>query len=633
VLDLMRKHAQSWFIKVALGGIAIVFIFFFGWGGSMREKRRDYLADVNGTIISTEQFQTILNMEREALQRQFQGHMPPELEKQLKKRVADGLINQTLLIQEAKRLGLSVTDEFLIKSIRGNRMFQRDGGFDENLYRMVLRDQFKMTPTVFEQFLRNQLLAAQVEDLLTDSVKTTPDEIKTFWHFLDDKLNLAILLVKAEVQKEGTPDAKALDEYYQKHKTQYEIPPTVTVQYVSFSWKDAEKQVSVSEDEARKYYANHPKEYTTPERIHIRQILIKVPPETDKEKTDAALKKAEEIRDKIKAGEDFATLAKKESQDEASAEKGGDLGFFSKRALDPRLEKAAEKLQPGQVSDPIRTEQGYHLISVVEKKPETQLEFDSVKDKITQLLIEERAKKKINADANEFYEKVYRTENLEAPAKEFGFQVHEAGPVSKAGGIPELGQDPKIMDEAFQLRINEISRLVHSGDKYVVMKLLQKHKERIPPLEEIRSAVEQDYLKDQAIVAAQKKASEIIEALKEPSADPQEVAKKFSLTWEDLAPVTRTAKFVEKLGSSSQISDMLTTLSTAAPLFPTPVAVPDGAAVVRLAKLQAASDEDYAKEAPALETQVLQWRRAEFLNGWQKVLTEKAKIDLNEKML
>jgi peptidyl-prolyl cis-trans isomerase D len=635
VLDLMRKHARSWLIKIALIVICIVFVFWYGWSGSGGQAH-NYLANVNGTKISQAEFQREVDAATDRLKQRFQDKVPPNLEKELhlKKTIAERLISQTLLVQEAKKLGLFVTDQDLIDDIKSNPMFQRNGVFDENLYTMALREEFKMSPSTYEKEHRKDLLVKQAVNLLIDSVKTTPEEIKAFWHFQDDKLHLAMLLVKADEQKQNAaPDPKALEHYFEKHKTHYQVSPKVTVQYVSFSWRNAAKQVSVSDEEARKYFANHPKEYIIPEKFHIRQILIKVLPSASKAQAEAALKKIKGIRAKIKAEGDFATLAKKESQDETSAAKGGDLGFFNKHSLAPQIEKVAEQLQPGQVSQPIRTAQGYHLIFLVEKKPEVQLEFSAVKDKIIKHLVEEKAKKKISSEANAFYEKVYRAEDLEGPAKKFGFQVHKAGPVSKEKGIPELSRDPKIMDEAFQLTTNEISRMVHSGDNYVVMKLLEKQKERIPSLAEIRAKVEQDYLKQQALLAAQKKAADIIAALKKPLADPQAVAQKFGLKWEELPAVARPTTFVQKLGSGPQVTDMLTSISKAAPVFPTPITVPAGAAIVRLVKLEAASRENYSKEAPALEMQVLQWRRAEFLNGWLKVLTDKSKIDVNEKLL
>jgi peptidyl-prolyl cis-trans isomerase D len=178
------------------------------------------------------------------------------------------------------------------------------------------------------------------------------------------------------------------------------------------------------------------------------------------------------------------------SQDEATAGKGGDLGYFSRGGLNPALEAAAFKLDVGMVSEPILTPQGYELIKVEEKKAETDPDFESVKDKIVKKLLEEKARKKADAISDKFYEQVYRSEDLQGPAKQFGLQVKQADSVTKAGGIPDLGSDPKMMDEAFQLKTDDISKLLKIGDTYLVMKLSKV--QRAVHTDEVRR-IEKDY--------------------------------------------------------------------------------------------------------------------------------------------
>ena len=139
MLDLMRKHARSWLIKIALGGIIIVFIFFFGWGGPT-ERQQNYVAKVNDTVISDEQFYAVYESELEKLRLRFKGTVPADLVEKLnlKKTIVQDMVSRIVLVQEAQRLGLFVTDEDLVREIRTNHMFQRDGAFDEGLYRAYL---------------------------------------------------------------------------------------------------------------------------------------------------------------------------------------------------------------------------------------------------------------------------------------------------------------------------------------------------------------------------------------------------------------------------------------------------------------------------------------------------------------
>ncbi|MBI5571035.1 MAG: SurA N-terminal domain-containing protein [Desulfomonile tiedjei] len=634
MLDLMRKHARSWLIKVALGGVIIVFIFWYGWSGP-GEQSSTYLAKVDGTIITTQEYREVYDSEVERLRQRFRGGIPSDLleKMELKKSIAQNLINQALLIHEAKRLGISVTDEELVDDIRSTPLFQRNGVFDDGMYRSQLRT-IKFTPQTYEVYRRKQLLAQQMAQLLTDSVKTNPEEIKQLWHFQNDNLVLSMLLIRPETPAEQqAADPKEIEAFFTEHQSKYEVPPSVDLQYVDLSWRDLKDKLSVSEDEARDYYQMNPREFTIPESYRIQNILLKIPPDADKEKLDEIRKKAEELLARIKGGEDFAQVAQQASEDTASAVKGGDLGFVAKGTMSRPIEMAVQNLAVGDVTGPVLSEQGYNLIKLEDKKPESAISFDEAKQRILDKLLEDRARKKIAADADEFYEQVYRTENLEKACQKFGFELKSAKGVTRAAGIPGLGNDPKIMNEAFDLKNGEVSRLIKSGDNFIVLKVVGITRARVPGLDEVRTEVEKDYRKDQAQRKTVKKAQEIIAELQKSPGEADEIAKKFGVTWEQLDPISRTAGFTPKLGRSDEVQEMLATVSVASPIYPKPLQVTDGVAVVRLTDVQVAGEERYAKEGPALERWIGEVRRKEFLEGWLRILQQKSQVQLNEKLL
>jgi peptidyl-prolyl cis-trans isomerase D len=526
-----------------------------------------------------------------------------------------------------------VTKEDLVQDIRSNPMFQRNGVFDESAYRQSL-NLIRMTPSMYEQTRRQELLSGQVSSLLTEGVKTDPEEIKRFWHFQNDKLLLSMLFIKSEEPSQGSPiDPKLLESFFKENQSKYTIPASVSVQYVTFSWRDIQKQLNIIPEEVQDYYKSNLRDFTEPESIRAKHILVKVPPEANEQQIEEARKKAEDISAKLKNGADFDKIAREESQDDATRAKGGDLGFFSKGTMNPQLERVAAKLDIGKLSEPVRTDQGYHILMVTEKKPEKQLEFDAVKDKIVEKLLREKAQTKVNTDADNFYEIVYRTEALENAAKQFGFEVRKADNITKSAGIPEIGGDAKIMDEAFSLKTDEISKLLKSGDNFIVLKLLEQTKERIPELDEVRRSVEKDFRKHEALASATKKAEEIIQALKDKSENPEEIATKYGSKWENLEPISRTAGTVPRLGNAPEVIDMLTIITPETPLFGRPVTVSGGAAVIRLIDLQRASDEQYVKDSGSVERWIREVRKTEFLKGWLRVLEDKAKIDINEKRL
>ncbi len=634
VLDLMRRHARSWLIKAALGGIIVVFVFMFGWQGP-GDQSKDYAAKVNDTVITRDYFRTVYNSRLESLKMRFGGQLPPGMldKLNLEQTVIRSLVNQILLTQEAERLGLTVTDQDLVDDIRNNPMFQRNGNFDSAAYEMFLR-RVELSPAFYEQLRKREILEDHVLGLLTDGVKTDPRKIRQFWDFQNEQLVLSMALVNREdLTPEGQPDPTELETFFKEHRTKYEVPASLDARYVIFSWEDARKALSVSDEEAKLYYTAHPREFTSPERVKVRHILLEIPEGADEEAVKEIEKKAGEIKARIENGEDFEAVAKEMSQDEATAEKGGDLGFFARGTMNPELEKVAFSLEPGIVSDPVRTSVGFHIIKTEEKEPEKLLDFELVKDKIKNKLVEEKARKKVSDDAYEFYEQVYRAEDLEEPAKEFGYEVRFQTDVTRAGGFKGIGAEPEIMDEAFQLKSGEISKMIKSGDKYFLLKVVKKTKARLPELDEVRAEVEEDFAEQQAQEKAFQKAQELLEAVKQNPDKADALAADAGITWKTLDPVSRSAGIVPELGGGPQVEEMLASVSMNNPLYERPVEVPQGFAVLKLTDVKKPPDERYEQELASLKKWVVEVRKTEFLKGWLKVLGEKAEIDINEKYL
>jgi peptidyl-prolyl cis-trans isomerase D len=632
VLDLMRRHAKSWLIKVALGGVIIVFIFWYGWSGPIEEDRNE-VAKVNDQVISYDQFNTVYSSEMEKLRLRFKDGIPEGLldKMDMKQEVLKRLINRVLLLQTARSLGFTVTNEDLVEDIASFPYFQRNGVFDDQMYHAYLRG-IKLTASTYETLRKEELLEARLAGLLTDGVKTDPQEIKSFWHFQNDKLVLAVAVIKTDQASSGeAPNETALSEFFRKNEKKYEIPASVDLEYVSFSWKDVAKEVSVDEEEARAYYFNQPKEFTTPETVRARHIVLKAPADAD-EATESALKtKIEEIRKKIIEGADFAKTAEAESQDD-TAPKGGDLGVIVKGTLSPQIEEKAFSLAPGEISEPLRSQQGFHILKVEEKKEERTAPFEEVAAKIKDKLIEEKARRKAAELADSFYEKAYRSEDLRESAKDFGLEVKTAEGVAKAVGLPGMGPNREVMDEAFHLKEGDLSKLISAGDTYTLMRIVKVTPERIPPLQDVLKQVTQDYIAEAAMEAARKKAADLVAALRVPGADPEETAAKFGTSWEALDPVSRTTGLVPRLGAGPEVQELLSTISSAAPVFAAPIQVDGGMAVVRLKSSEKATDEAYEKERAAFEKWVTEVRRAEFLQGWLKVFESKAKVTANKKL-
>jgi peptidyl-prolyl cis-trans isomerase D len=630
----MRKHARSWIIKVALGGIIVTFVFWYGWSDKI-DDRQSYVAKVDGKVITHQYFNAVYYSELEKIKLRFRGNLPENLLEKLdlKKRVLEGLINQVLLGEEAERLGLAVTKEDVRRDISTDPRFQSQGAFDESAYRAYLR-QIKLTAPTYEQLRRDEIIQEQAANLLTDGVKTEPGEIRRLWRFQHDKLVLMLALIRPEAEAgEAAPDPQALEAYFKKNTKKYDFPESADVQYVSFSWKDLKAGIEVGQDEVKQYFSAHPTEFVIPERIRARHILLKVPEDAPKDAVEALRKRLEEILEKIKAGEDFEKAAAAESHDEATATKGGDLGFFSKGSMNPQLERVAFGLKVGEVSSPVLTSQGLHIVKVEEKEPEKELPFDQVKDKIVEKMVEERARRKADDIADELYEKIYRTERLEGPASEYGLEMKKAQGVTKEAGVPDVAKDPAMLDDIFRLKVNDISKRWRSGEDYLFFQALKITPQRTPAFNEVSQRVAKDYVQDHALSAAKRKAEAFAAELKKEPGKYLEVAEKFGLKWDKLDPVARTGGMAPRLGNSPEVANMLAKVSLSAPVYQDPLPVDDGFGIVRLDSVERAGEDLFEKERDQFEKWIVEVRRTEFMEGWLRVLRSKAKITRSDQSL
>ncbi len=634
MLDLMRKHARSWIIKLALGAIIIVFVFLYGWS-EPQNTRDNYVAKVNGTIISADYFNSLYQAERESLKQRYQGKLPKGLLKKLnlEEKLLRRMIDQVLLLQEAQRLGFFVTEADLRNDILGDPRFQTNGAFDERLYNAFLRA-VDLSATSYEQSRRQDLLQDQVVNLLTDGIKFDDGEIREFWHYQNDKLELMLLVVKPEsVSDKEVEDPKALEAFFGRNQEDYKIPRKYSVDYVVFSWKDLVEKIDVSEEEAKNYYDSNPREFTIPEKIKASHILVKFPQDADDQKLKEIKEKADKIRERIVKGEDFAKVAKEVSEDDATKDKGGELGVFSRGSLNEDLEKAAFELGENVVSEPIKTPLGYHIVMVQEKKPEKTLNFKESKEEIISKLKAEKARSRINIEADDFYERVYRSENLESAAKDFQFELKSAEDVTLDTGIPGMAAGSEVVEELAALSVGEISKLLRVGETFGVFKIKQIFEPRIPSLDEVENQVKRDFLQAKAKEAAIKKADKIIEEIEKSPDKYKEIAESNGLEWETLSPVSRTVGLVPKLGTSPEIQDVLSTISSSAPLYPEPVSVTEGIGLIRLKKLKEADNAEFEKEKEAFQGWITQVRATEYLNSWLKLLRDRSKIEIHDRFL
>src|SRR5688572_24785064 len=319
----------------------------------------------------------------------------------LRAQALNSLIESALVEHEARRLALDVGEDELIATITAMPELQRDGRFDRDLLERVL--ELQRDRGEFEAEVRESVLARRFRDLVIDGVQATPAEVEAEYRSQNDQVVLQYARFGAAEAGQDVPfTTEQLDAYRTEHADRYLGPPKTRARYVAFRPESYAELAAPSPAQIEAYYRQHrTARFTKPEEVQARHILVRLDAKATDEDRAAARKRAEDLVARARAGEDFAELAKKHSEDPASASRGGDLGAFPRGRMTPAFEEAAFALAPGTVSDVVETQFGLHVIRVESHDPGGARELAAVRDEIVEELRRERGLELGRLDADQ----------------------------------------------------------------------------------------------------------------------------------------------------------------------------------------------------------------------------------------
>jgi len=276
MLDFLRQRAGSWLVKVMLGAIIVVFIF---WGvGSFRARQANLLAKVNGQPITLTEFQRLYQQRIDQLQRMFRGQLNDKLLKQLNLpgQVFEELVRRILLTQAAKEMGVTVTPDEVRMAIAQIHVFQEKGRFSPERYRLILRE-MRILPADFEAEVKAQLLEAKLRHLLTTPIVATTNEAKGRYQFENEALKVGyVKLAVDDFAAQVKPMEAELKRYFEAHKEAYRTPLRLKLLYYLLPYDQVRREIKISSAEIKEYYESHKEEFARPEARKIRHILIVV---------------------------------------------------------------------------------------------------------------------------------------------------------------------------------------------------------------------------------------------------------------------------------------------------------------------------------------------------------------------
>lgn len=629
MLDYMRRHAKSTTIKILFWIIIAVFVL---WGvGSFTEGDALYAASVNGESIAPLDVRRTAQQLERFYQQIYGQNLTPEMAKALdfKGRALDQMINSALLRQEAERLGLSVSDEEVRTSIESIEGLNVDGRFQRDAYFRYLRMQ-GMSPADFEEQQRNRLLVQKMQELVLGSVRQDEVGAREIFIFQNEKVDLAFLRFKAtDFVNDLHPSDAELSKYYEAHRETFREPERIAIDYLSYDAAHFERGLTISDaDVQQEYEAFKTDRYSEPEEVHVRHILLILPQDADAKKRAEIEAKAKATLERLKKGEDFATVAKEVSEDQATKEKGGDLGFVARGRTEESFENAAFALDPGGLSEVVKTRFGYHILKVEERKEARERSLAEVKDEIVKRLRSERARDVARDSAFADAEKATGGKSLQELAQSRGLKLETPPPFAQSEDVVGIARQPDLVKSAFATPVGQVGPVITAGDALILFRVREKIPSRVPDLKEVHDKVQAGLLAEQGAAKARERAEAVLKLATEKKAL-DEVAVAEKLTVESTGTFTRTGDYVPHIGSAPELKHAAFALSKERPVGPQVFTVSGDAYVIFLKERIAADPGEFDKKKDELVKRHLDDQHQSAIEALLQQLKQHARIKVN----
>jgi peptidyl-prolyl cis-trans isomerase D len=629
MFNVLREYAQSWWFKAILLSIVFSFVgtIFWIWGRGRSEAPSRIIAEIDGQDISIREYQDVYNNLYKFYSNIYRDNFSPELIESLNLRqmALNQLIQRKLILAQAEILGLKVSDKEVIDWIKRMPAFQKDKVFDPQIYLKVLRSQ-GINSSKFEEGQREALILKKVEDLIKDSVKVSEIELRQAYEREKQEIQVEYILLKPDIFMDKIDlSEEEIKNYYDKAKGSFRRPTTIKVEYLLFRPEDYLAEVKISEDEIKDYYIENKAEYWSPKEIKARHILLRLPPTPKPEEEEKVKQKAEDLIKKINQGEDFAELAKKYSQDPATAKEGGDLGYFQLGEMAAPFEEAAFSLKKGEISPPVKSPFGYHIIKVEDIQEAHTIPLDKVKKDIEQKLAKEKARRLARIKAGQFLKSfAASSQTFAQQAEKYHLKVKTTDFFSRDQILPEITSSAKFVQTAFATEVDKLSTPLRTNEGYYILKVINRKESYIPPLEEVKEEIKKELLQKKSREEAAKQLEKMkIEARNKVSFD--KLAARFDLKVEktdffsrnkDLAPVLSDAPFIKAAFSITKIGEV------------EGVETPEGYYLLKILKRKEIKNEDYEKEKEDFKKQYLQFKKQKIYSAWLENLRRQTKIKI-----
>ena len=633
MLDRMRRH-KGW-LKWSLGLVVLAFVVFYipdflQTQTAVGAAPGEVIAEVNGQELTAGEFQRRYTTQVQAYRQAYGANINAQMLKQLgiEQQILQQMVDEQAALAEAQRQGIRVSDEELAQQIFAIPGLQENGKFvGEATYERILQSQNPpMTKSDFEDNLRRSMMIDKLRAALTDWMAVSDAELDREYKPRNEKVKLQVVALTADKFRDKvTVNDADVASYFDAHKAEYRKGEQRKVKMLLIDRDQIHAKMTVAPADVQRAYNDNIAQYQTPEQVRASHILLKT-----EGKNEADVKKqAEDVLKQVKAGGDFAELAKKYSEDDGSKVNGGDLDYFGKGRMVPEFETAAFAMQPGQISDLVKSQFGFHIIKVVDKKAAATRTLDEVRPQIEDQLKYERTDQQIATRAADLASKIKSPADLDSVAKAAGLQVVESGFFSREDPVPGLGASPQVANTAFQLKDNTVSEPIASPRGTVFVTVTGKKDPYVPMLDEVKDKVRNDVIRTRATELSRQRAGEIATALKA-AKDFAGAAKAQGLESKDTELVARGAALPD-IGVSPEVEKVAFSLPAGG--VSDPISTNDGTVIVRVAERDEVTPDELKKGKDAFREQLLNERRNLFYSAYMTKAKEKMNIQINNEVV
>jgi peptidyl-prolyl cis-trans isomerase D len=535
MLNKIREKTQGIIAGIILFLVGIPFIL-FGINTYFERGARINVAKVDGEEITQVAYRRTLD--------ELRGRVDPSMldSRQFKEMIVESLVDQTLLLRDAEAQGYRVSIVQLDQRIRELPFFQRDGQYDPQLYQTFLLREGRDAAD-FRTRLRAEIITGQVERGLVESAFVTDADIVAMVRLLAQRREIAHALITTDRFAAKAPvTPQAIEDYYNTHADSFKTEEQVRVEYIRLAAADLAKGYQPDDDTLKRAYAEDSARYVTPEKRRASHILIEVPPSAPAQDVQGAETKIRDIERQARAGVSFAELAKKHSMDPESGPKGGDLGEVRPGMLPKELETAISTLKLNEISQPVRTSYGFHLVRLTGLTPEKRKELKDVKEELVKLVRKRRAEERYAEVSTKLKDLVYESPDSLAPAAQaLELEIQSSDWFTRAGG-KGIAASLKVVEAAFQPEV--LSRTRNSdvieldAGTLVALRVVEHRPAARRPLAEVRAQIERILRQQQAGSQARALGQELLAQLRS-GASLENLAAKHGLKVQGAKRVTR----------------------------------------------------------------------------------------------